>query len=474
VPFGPALPRAGRTEVDLAAQAAAASFHAFSLSSGETRSKLLRAIADGIEGLGQALIECAARETALTPARLANERARTCAQLRLFAHIAAVDIWRQAVEEPADPLRKPQPKPQIYSRRIPIGPVAIFAASNFPLAFSVAGGDTASALAVGCPVIVKAHPGHPGTSALVGEVVRDVVLKANLPEGVFGLLFDSGHEAGIALVRHPAVRAAAFTGSRSGGLALWREANARLEPIPLFAEMGSVNPVFVFPSRATDAVAERLQASMTLGVGQFCTQPGLIFVLAGEGLDRFIATLSRSTLAAQPGVMLTPRMRDVYKAGLEARHKMAGVTVLASGRSGSLAGEVAPGLLAVDASTFQSTPELHEELFGPVSLIVKCNSVQEFTACADVLQGQLTASIWANSAELQSMKALLWALEQKVGRLVLNDVPTGVEVNAAMVHGGPFPATTDSRFTSVGTRALDRFVRVVARQGFGSTMVPPP
>jgi alpha-ketoglutaric semialdehyde dehydrogenase len=454
-------------EVNAAAAAAAAAFYPYSRSAPALRGRFLRAVAQGIEALGSTLIECAARETALAEARLIGERGRTCAQLRMFADIAEANLWIDECIEAGDPARTPQPKPPIRSRFVPLGPVAVFGASNFPLAFSVAGGDTASALAVGCPVIVKAHSAHPETSALVGTVVSLAAAQCGLPKGVFSLLYDAGYEVGVNLVKHPRIMAGAFTGSRAGGVALWRAAQARAQPIPFFAEMSSVNPIFVFPGASTAraaAIATGLHASITGSVGQLCTKPGLVFVVDDAGAKLWLDALASLLSQSAPSTMLTPTIRSTCQRLLEERARIEGVRSLAQAATPVGSAHVGAALLGVDVDTFLGTPALHDEIFGPTSLIVQCSSPKDFLRCALALEGQLTATVWAEPKELKDQDEFLWTLEQRAGRLVFNGFPTGVEVGKATVHGGPFPATTDSRFTSVGTRALARFIRPVAYQ----------
>ncbi|MEO7209269.1 MAG: aldehyde dehydrogenase (NADP(+)) [Steroidobacteraceae bacterium] len=452
-------------EVNTAAEAAAAAFYPYSRSAPALRARFLRAIAHGIEALGNTLIECAARETALAEARIVGERARTCAQLRMFADIAEANHWVDECLEAGDPTRTPQPKPPIRSRFVPLGPVVVFGASNFPLAFSVAGGDTASALAVGCPVIVKAHSAHPETSALVGKVVDLAAAECALSKGVFSLLFDAGYEVGVNLVKHPRIMAGAFTGSRSGGVALWRAAQARAQPIPFFAEMSSVNPIFVFPGASAargPALATGLHASITGSVGQLCTKPGLVFVVDDAAAKVWLGALAPLLSQSRPSTMLTPAIHSTCQRLLDERTGIEGVRPLAQAVSGPT--QVGAALLGVDVDIFLRTPALHDEIFGPASLIVQCSSPKDFLYCARALEGQLTATVWAEPQELKGRDEFLWTLEQRAGRLVFNGFPTGVEVGKATVHGGPFPATTDSRFTSVGTRALARFIRPVAYQ----------
>jgi 2,5-dioxopentanoate dehydrogenase len=455
-------------QVNEAAEAAAAAFYPYSRSLPAVRARFLRAIADGIERLGDVLIECAARETALGPARIQNERGRTCMQLRLFADIAEANRWIDEQVDAADPARKPQPRPLIRSRLVPLGPVVVFGASNFPLAFSVAGGDTASALAVGCPVIVKAHSAHPETSALVGRVVSEAAAQCALPSGVFSLLFDDGYDVGMALVRHPRIMAGAFTGSRTGGTALWRAAQGRPVPIPFFAEMSSVNPIFVFPGASAahaDLLAKGLHASVTGGVGQFCTKPGLVFVIDDAASARWLEALAALVSQSAPGRMLTSAIHSTCRRGVDERAATEGVRFVAQADMPAGSSEAGAALLAVNVDTFLRTPGLRDEIFGPTSLMVHCSTTADFLRCARELEGQLTATVWAGPEELRDEEELLWTLEQMAGRVVFNGFPTGVEIGAATVHGGPYPATTDSRFTSVGTRAFVRFVRPVAHQG---------
>jgi NADP-dependent aldehyde dehydrogenase len=360
------------------------------------------------------------------------------------------------------------PRPLIRSRLRPLGPALVFAASNFPLAFSVAGGDTAAALAVGCPVIVKPHPAHPETCGLVAQAVRAAVARCGLPPGIFALLDDASVASGLSALRHPAIKVGAFTGSLQGGLALWRAAQERPEPIPFFAEMGSVNPVFLFPpalARGGARIAEGLHASITLGVGQFCTQPGVIFLVDDEHGRAFVEQLAARIASTLAGTMLSEGICRNYAQAVESRATVAGMrSVARAAITQPSARNASAALFAVDANTFLANLHLAEEVFGPASLIVWCRSCEDFVRCAEALPGQLTATVWAGEERTREQADLLWALEQKVGRIVFDGFPTGVEVGAATMHGGPFPATSDSRFTSVGTRALLRFVRPVAWQ----------
>jgi NADP-dependent aldehyde dehydrogenase len=355
----------------------------------------------------------------------------------------------------------------------PIGPVAVFGASNFPLAFSVAGGDTASALAAGNAVVVKAHPAHPGASEMVGRAIADAMRRAGAPEGIFALLFDAGTTVGRTLVQHPSIKAAGFTGSRAGGRALMDIAAARSDPIPFFAEMSSTNPVFILPramAERGEQIAAGLHASVTLGVGQFCTKPGLVLIGKDSGADRFAAKLSELLAATPEGILLTAGICKSYASGMEGRAKLLrGAAPAAAGRGfGAFA-----ALFETDIDTLTSQPELAEELFGPATLLVRHNSREELLRFAEKLEGHLTATIHGSDEDLRDATDLIAILEQKVGRIVFNGFPTGVEVSHAMVHGGPYPATSDVRFTSVGTQAILRFARPVCFQNFPDEALPP-
>lgn len=467
--------QASAREVDEAMQLAAKAFEGYKNLSGATKATFLQAIADEILALGDALIQRAMSETALPQARLEGERGRTVGQLRLFAQYLEEGSWVEARIDPALPDRQPLPRSDIRNMLMPVGPVVVFGASNFPLAFSTAGGDTASALAAGCPVVVKAHPAHPGTSELVAGAIVAAAQKTSMPEGVFSMLFDAGHETGSALTTHPLTRAVAFTGSQKGGMALYRLAQQRPEPIPVFAEMGSVNPVILFPEALqtrTTAIATQLAASVTLGVGQFCTNPGLILAMETPGFDELLQSLGSAIQEAVPGVMLSAGILENFSASAEERLSEHGVETV--GKTQKLATEyqAAPAIAKVSATRFLKNPRLHEEVFGPFSLVVACADAGELAQVIQALPGQLTGTLMAEPAELGRYVTLIQLLQNKVGRLIFNGVPTGVEVGHAMQHGGPFPATTDARFTSVGTAAIRRFVRPVAYQDFPDTWLP--
>jgi alpha-ketoglutaric semialdehyde dehydrogenase len=464
-------------DLDLAANLADEAFAAFAKTSGRDRGRFLRHIAAGIESILAELVERAHRETALPEARLKGEAARTINQLRLFAQVVEEGSWVNARIDPAQPGRRPLPRSDIRSMMRPLGPVAVFGASNFPLAFSVAGGDTAAAFAAGNPVIVKAHSAHPGTSELVGQVISRSVSECGLPPGVFALLFGAGAEIGAALVEHPAVKAVGFTGSLSAGKALMQHAAARPEPIPCFMEMSSVNPVFVLPEalRTRGAqIANGLFGSFTLGVGQFCTKPGLVFLPRNAEADALIRDLQAQVEHAGLSPMLTPGIAKSYRNGVTGRQGHEHVETLAqAGASNGTAGNCAvPVLFQISGADLLRDPELAGEIFGPTTLLIRYEGREELMALARNLEGQLTATLHGSEADLAAFADLIAVLERKAGRLIVNGFPTGVEVCHAMVHGGPYPATSDSRATSVGTYSIYRFVRPVCYQDFPQAALP--
>ncbi|MDR6953479.1 NADP-dependent aldehyde dehydrogenase [Ancylobacter sp. 3268] len=470
----PAFVEAGPADVAEAAALAAQAFPFYRATAPAARAAFLDGIATEIEALGDALIERAARETGLPAARLQGERARTCGQLRLFASwIRDGGADEPRLDSPL-PERTPLPRADLRLRHIGIGPVAVFGASNFPLAFSVAGGDTASALAAGCPVIVKGHPAHPGTSELVGRAIRAAMAKAGLPEGVFSLLTGTSHELGGALVGDPRVAAVGFTGSRAGGLALCRIAAARPVPIPVYAEMSSINPVFLLPA-ALESRAEALAAgfvgSLTLGAGQFCTNPGLVIAIEGEGLARFLAGAGAAVEAAPAATMLTPGIAGAYGKGVAALAE-AGATEIARGGAETGPNACRPALFVAEAASFLAEPALSHEVFGASSLVIRCRDAAEMVQVARAVEGQLTATLHLDVADHPLAAQLLPVLEEKAGRILANGWPTGVEVCHAMVHGGPFPATSDPRSTSVGTLAIRRFLRPVCYQDLPEALLP--
>ncbi len=475
--LSPAWKGADAHQVDQAVGLATQAFASYRETALEHRATFLEAIAQAILDLGDELIERAMLETGLPRPRLEGERGRTVNQLRLFARVVRDGDWIDARIDHALPDRKPAPRSDLRTRHIPLGPVAVFGSSNFPLAFSVAGGDTASALAAGAPVVVKAHPAHPGTSELVGQAIRAAVQQCQLHEGVFSLLAGPGIELGLSLVRHPGIQAVGFTGSRQGGIALMHAAAQRPVPIPVYAEMSSTNPVYLLPgalaARAT-TLADQFSVSLLGSAGQLCTNPGLIIALNGPDLDRFITQVSSNVRAAPAATMLTPGIARAYRAGVERLLAHPAVDGLAQGTSDETPAHCQANLAVTTAQAFLADPEgLGAEVFGASSLIVRCANAAEFTALAQALEGQLTATIHLESGPDDALAAaLIPILELKAGRILANGFPTGVEVCDAMVHGGPYPATSDSRTTSVGTLAIRRFLRPVCYQDIPDALLP--
>ncbi len=472
----PPFHSASLDDLDDACIAAADAAVIFGATSGVERAAFLRTIADGLSSEGAAIVDRAHLETGLPLARLQGELARTTGQLKLFAETIEEGSWVDARIDEALPERKPIPRADVRSMLRPLGPVAVFGASNFPLAFSVAGGDTASAFAAGNPVIVKAHPAHPGTSELVGRVIRESVNTCELPSGVFSLLFDGGIEIGSALVQHPTIKAVTFTGSSAGGQALMNLSAGRAEPIPCYAEMGSTNPFFIFPGALKERsaqLARDLQTSFTLGSGQFCTKPGLVFV-PQQGSEAFVAAIMESTAALQPLGMLTHGIALKYGEGVQ-QLAFLGREPDSTGTSFadvSLGAKATPAVFAVTLTQFLNEPKFEEEVFGPATLLIYYRSTRELVETAAKLHGHLTATIHGTEDDLRSASSLISTLETKVGRLLFNGFPTGVEVCHSMVHGGPFPSTSDGRSTSVGTRAMLRLVRPVCYQDLPDELLP--
>ena len=469
----PAYRHGDSTAVQAAAAAAAVAFAAYRATGSEERARFLEAIADQIEAVREPLTARAVAESGLPPARITGEIGRTTGQLRLFAEVLREGSWNGARIDTAQPDRTPLPRPDIRQRFVPLGPVAVFSASNFPLAFSVAGGDTASALAAGCPVVVKGHDAHPGTSEIVARAITAAVAETAMPAGTFSLLFGSGPELGVALVTDPRIKAVGFTGSRSGGTALVAAAAARPEPIPVYAEMSSINPVFLLDGALAARGAELGKAfigSLTMGSGQFCTNPGLVIAVDGPGLDTFVAA-AREAISAVPATpMLTPNIARSYAEGVES---IAGAADLVGrGQPGANQTDCHAALFSTDAASFLASHDLQAEVFGSSSLIVRCADEAEMQTVAGRIEGQLTATVHAADSDVQAAGRLLPQLELKAGRILFNGWPTGVEVCHAMVHGGPFPATSDSRTTSVGARAIERFLRPVAYQDLPKTLLP--
>jgi len=476
-PLEPAFFGGSPADVDAACVLADAAFEPYRAMPLEQRAAFLEAIAQGIVDLGDTLVERVMAESGLPRPRVEGERGRTAGQLRLFAGLVREGRWLAATIDPSLPERKPVPKPDLRVQKIPLGPVAVFGASNFPLAFSVAGGDTASALAAGCPVVAKSHPSHLGTSELVGRVIQKAVADCGLPAGVFSLLVDNAsNSVAEALVQHPAIQAVGFTGSRRVGRILVALAAGRVVPIPVYAEMSSINPVFLLPSalaERAETVARGLIDSVTLGTGQFCTKPGIVIGVGGPDFKRFRAA-AEAALAAKPAtMMLNPGIHRAYAHGTDNWVRDPGVNSLAAGavpEACSCAGQ--PMLFDTTGHYFLHYPNLLEEVFGPAALLVECSSTEELIAVAQHIDGQLTATLHLTEADAALAAKLVTILERKAGRILCNGFPTGVEVTYAMVHGGPSPATSDSRVTSVGAMAMERFLRPVCYQDFPAGLLP--
>ncbi len=471
----PVFHEATPAEADRALELAAVAFEEYRRQLPEAIAKFLERAADEIMALGDELLHRASVETGLPVPRLTGERARTMGQLRMFAELIRDGSWLEATIDHAIPDRKPLPKPDLRRMLVPIGPVVVFGASNFPLAYSVAGGDTASALAAGNPVVVKAHPAHPGTSEMVARAIHAAAEATGMPAGVFSMVQGASTDIGVHLVRHPATKAVGFTGSLGGGRALFNAAAARPEPIPVYAEMGSTNPVFVLPGalqKNGGAIAEGLVQSVTLGVGQFCTNPGLVFGKQDANWTAFVDRARQLVDAVAPGVMLHQGIADKFHSGAERMGKVGGVALAGKSSAEAAKNSGAAMVFATDAKTFRGQEVLREEVFGPSTLLVNCGSTEELEAIARELPGQLTATVHGTEEDLLQHAKLVDILRQKAGRLIFNQFPTGVEVCPSMVHGGPYPATTDSRTTSVGAFAIKRFARPVCYQNFPDAALP--
>jgi len=472
----PDFSSAGADAVAQACALAAGAAPAFAALSPDSRARFLEAVAEQVLALGDALIDRAAAESGLPRARLEGERGRTVGQLRLFADVVRRGDWLDATVDPAMPDRQPLPRPDLRRVNVAVGPVAVFGASNFPLAFSVAGGDTASALAAGCPVIVKGHPAHPGTGEMVARAVRAAVEGCGLPAGVFSYLPGETNALGEALVADARVRAVGFTGSRGGGLALMRIAAGRPEPVPVYAEMSSINPVVLMPAALAARGAEMAAAfvqSLTMGAGQFCTNPGLVLAVGGPELDAFVTAAAAALENQAPITMLTPGIHAGFERGVDALASHAAVTAVARGQVGEGVNQARGALFRTDARSFLSDPALGHEVFGSSSIIVAANDLDEVAEVATSLEGQLTATIQMDAADRDDAARLLPILVSRAGRVLANGWPTGVEVSHAMVHGGPFPATSDGRSTSVGSAAIERFLRPVCFQNIDDALLPP-
>jgi alpha-ketoglutaric semialdehyde dehydrogenase len=475
--LSPPFFEATTAEVNRAAVLAAEAAGAFSACSADQVAGLLERIAEAITALGDSLIEHAAQESGLSKDRLTGERARTLNQIRLFAEMVRDGSWVNAAIDTAMPERVPLPRPDIRRMLIPLGPVAVFGASNFPLAFSVAGGDTISALAAGNPVIVKAHPAHPGTSELVARAIARAIQSSAMPSGIFSLVQGASPRVSIDLVTHPQIKAVGFTGSQAAGRALFDAAARRPEPIPVYAEMGSVNPLFVLPgalAKSPEALAKDIFNSVNLGVGQFCTKPGLVIGMDGPQFERLRELLASMFTNAPPGTMLYAGIHNAFEKRLGTASNVSGVTAHASAQTRRIERtEAAPAMLATDAGTWLHNEALQGEIFGPATVSVACGSHKELLRVAEQIQGSLTATIHGTPGDLEKYSDLVAVLRAKAGRLIFNGYPTGVEVSHAMHHGGPYPATTDSKFTSVGATAIHRFARPICYQDFPEAILPP-
>lgn len=465
---------ATREEIDSRLNQAWQAFPIFRNCSLKDRARFMKTIATEIEALGNELLQVASEETQLPEARLRNERARTIFQLTSYAEACERGDWLEARIDTAIPDKNP-PRPDIRKMLVPLGPVAVFGAANFPFAYSTAGGDTASAFAAGCPVIVKAHPAHARTSDLVASAITKAVVRCQLPSGVFSHIHGASFEVGRAIVEHPFIKAVGFTGSLSGGKQLFDWANQRREPIPVFAEMSSTNPVFLLPNKlheSADEIAAQLAGSITLGVGQFCTNPGLLFGIAGDDLDRFETKLATAIKKVLPGNMLHP---GIFKNYVEKRANalaQEAVETVAVAEAAPQLNQGLPTIATTSADAFSHNPLLHQEVFGPYSLLIRCRDKEQLLEMAKQIDGQLTATLMATADDLRLNPDLVDAVQNICGRFIINGVPTGVEVCLSMQHGGPYPATTDARFTSVGADAIKRFARPLAFQNWDAEFLP--
>ncbi len=466
---------ATKAEIDEALTAADKAYDALQTASSDTIGDLLEAIADGLESAGDALLDRAHAETALPLARLTGERGRTCNQTRIFANMARKELWRQPRIDQGNPDRVP-PKPDVRTMLFGVGPVVVFGASNFPLAISVAGTDTVSALAARCPVVVKAHPAHPGTCEIIASVITAAVEESGLPAGTFSMLQGKTNRAGVELVQHDKVSAVAFTGSLQGGRALFDAVNQRKNPVPFYAEMGSLNPVFLLPGaleqRAEEIAAGYIQ-SVNLGVGQFCTNPSAVLGVKGSPLDTFLSAAKAAAEEVAPATMLHPGIHRAYEDGQQRIASVDGVSRVGSSSQPPVAKahQAACNIYQSDVSQINQ-PEVSEEVFGPSSIVFKCQSTDQMMEYANSLDGHLTATIHGTDEDLKNNAALVRILQRKVGRIVFNSFPTGIEVCNAMHHGGPYPATTHSYFTSIGHQSIYRFAKPVCFQGFPDSCLP--
>ncbi len=489
-PIGVSFHAASAEQVERAAQGAWRAFHVLGQRGRDDRAFLLERIAANVEAIGDDLIAWACAETGLTAARIRAERDRTTYTLRMFAQVVREGSWVRAAIDVGEPARKPTPKPDLRRMLRALGPVAVFGAGNFPLAYSAAGGDTASALAAGCPVIVKGHPGHPGTGELVAQAVAKAVAEAGFDAGTYSYLHAGGPremEIGAMLVRHPCVRAVGFTGSFEGGMALAKIASERPDPIPVFAEMGSTNPVFLLRHALQsqgESIAEKLASSITGSNGQMCTCPGLLFVLKGEETEVALRHLTTLLEHTPPQPLLNRRTMETLAKRVGEVTRTKGVELRVGGGGRGMAMEVSrqgvtsgiasgPGLFRTTLATFRAERTLHKECFGPVAIVVVCETEQEMLEGASLVQGSLTGSIFASAMDATLATKVQGVLEQRVGRLIFNGVPTGVEVCHAMTHGGPYPATNQAQSTAVGALAIERWCRPLTYQNAPEQNLPP-
>ena len=462
-------------EIDQAVSLATQASNEFRMTSGVKKAAFLNAIADDILLLDEELVQTYCSETGLPEGRAKGERGRTIGQLRAFATLVQEGSWVEATIDTAIPDRAPISKPDLRKMLVPLGPVVVFGASNFPLAYSTAGGDTAAAFAAGCPVVVKSHPMHAGTGELVASAINKAAKKTGMPNGIFSNLNSSGIEVGVQLVKHPGVTAVGFTGSIRGGRALFDLASQRKEPIPVFAEMGSVNPVVILPealkSKGID-LAKTYAGSITLGTGQFCTNPGLLLGIKGENLTNFIQHLSEEIVKIEPSCMLHPNIIGAYESNKQKAFSQEGLTVVADYNTDVQANYARQTVTTVEGKTFLENTALHQEVFGPFSMVVQCKNAEQLKDVISKLEGQLTGTLIADDHEAPRYTKIIEALQNKVGRIIFNGVPTGVEVCPAMQHGGPYPASTDSRFTAVGIHSIKRWVRPFSYQDWPDNLLP--
>ncbi|MCB0461402.1 MAG: aldehyde dehydrogenase (NADP(+)) [Flavobacteriaceae bacterium] len=461
-------------EINEAVELAAKAFKSFRSTSGKQKADFLNAIADEILALDDELINVYCSESGLPEGRAKGERGRTVYQLRTFADLVTDGSWVEAAIDTAIPDREPLPKSDIRKMNIPLGPIVVFGASNFPLAYSTAGGDTAAALAAGCPVIVKSHPMHAGTGELVASAIIKAANKTNMPNGVFSNLNSSGIEVGVQLVKHPEMKAVGFTGSIRGGRALFDLAAQREEPIPVFAEMGSINPVIMLPNalkNRSESLAKTYAGSITLGTGQFCTNPGLIIGIKGYDLTNFISTLANEIVKIEPSCMLHPNIYGAYESNKAKALAQPELSVVANYDTDVKENYARQVITTVEGKTFLANTTLHQEVFGPFSMVVQCENIEQMETIISNLEGQLTGTLIADD-EAEKYANIISALQNRVGRIIYNGVPTGVEVCPSMVHGGPYPASTDSRFTAVGINSIKRWVRPFSFQDWPNNLLP--